>query len=253
MNNAILAVETSTDLLGVSVVNSKGVLSEVTTSRPRVHSAMLLPLSVGALNMADLSMEDIDCFAVSHGPGSFTGLRIGCASVQGMSLALGKGVVKVPTFEVYLRQCKAYDKIAIVQGKARGQTVCAYFERRKVPFENNHAFPSNCVYEEKIRIGPRTYAEFCVELSKELIDGPIWITGDAAHDFTISASGLLPYDIRPVDEHLLLPKPAIVGLIGRQMFEQGLEIHPSLATPEYYRRSQAEVLFSERIDEGEML
>ena len=74
----LLAVETSTDLLGVSVVNSKGVLSEVTTSRPRVHSAMLLPLSVEALKMADLSIEDIDCFAVSHGPGSFTGLRIGC-------------------------------------------------------------------------------------------------------------------------------------------------------------------------------
>jgi tRNA threonylcarbamoyladenosine biosynthesis protein TsaB len=251
MNNTVLAVETSTDLLGVSVVNKRGVLSEVTTSRPRVHSAMLLPLSVEALRMADLAMDDIDCFAVSQGPGSFTGLRIGCASVQGMALALGKGVVKVPTFEVYLRQCKAYDNLAIVQGKAKGQTVCAYFERIASFVSDEREFSCDYGFEEKVRIGPRTYTDFCEDLCKEPIEGPLWVTGDAAHEFSISASDLLPYEVRLVDEYLLLPKPGIVGLIGRRMFEQGLAVAPSLVTPEYYRQSQAEVLFSERGDEGE--
>ena len=49
--------------------------------------------------------------------------------------------------------------------------------------------------------------------------------------------------MRLVDEYLLLPRPGIVGLIGRQMFAHGQAVHPSLVVPEYYRKSYAEGSF----------
>lgn len=249
--NRILAVETSTDFLGVSIVDAGGVRFEITTSQPRIHSALLLPLCVYALEMVDVELNDIDCFAVSTGPGSFTGLRIGCAAVQGLALARNKPVVKVPTFEVYLRQCRGYDNLAVVQGRAKGQTVCAFYRRALLPYQNGEGFCNEYGFEQVVTIGPRSYEEFCQDLMKSAKER-IWVTGDAAYEFAEFASTCLPCEVRLVDEYLLLPRPGIVGLIGRQMFAHGQAVHPSLVVPEYYRKSYAEVIFSQRQDEGEM-
>ena len=80
---------------------------------------------------------------------------------------------------------------------------------------------------------------------------PVWITGDAAALFCQNAPSLGAYDVRPVDEYLLLPRPGIVGLIGRRMFREGDTVEPSSALPEYYRRSQAEVVFAKKRNEGD--
>ena len=68
--NKILAIETSTELLGVSVADDTGILSELTVVQARIHSEMLLPLCIQALEAAGLTPESVGCFAVSSGPGS---------------------------------------------------------------------------------------------------------------------------------------------------------------------------------------
>ncbi len=255
--NKILAIETSTELLGVSAADDTGILSELTVVQARIHSEMLLPLCIQALEAAGLTPESVDCFAVSSGPGSFTGLRIGSATVQGLALALKKPVVKVPTFEVYLRQCSAYRNIAIVQGRAKGQTVCALYKKEPAPGVpgqpaqslNGQGFWSLYGFEQVIPTGAKSYEGFCKGLAA--VREPVWITGDAAAEFCRTAPGLGTYDVRPVDEYLLLPRPGIVGLIGRRMFQEGITVAPSSALPEYYRRSQAEVVFAKKRNEGD--
>lgn len=254
--NKILAIETSTELLGVSVADDTGILSELTVVQARIHSEMLLPLCIQALEAAGLTPESVDCFAVSSGPGSFTGLRIGSATVQGLALALKKPVVRVPTFEVYLRQCSAYQNIAVVQGRAKGQTVCAIYKkgpgvsgRQSVQPSNGQGFWNLYGFEQVLPIGAKSYKEFCRDLAA--VREPVWITGDAAALFCQNAPSLGAYDVRPVDEYLLLPRPGIVGLIGRRMFREGDTVEPSSAVPEYYRRSQAEVVFAKKRNEGD--
>ncbi|HHY17153.1 MAG TPA: tRNA (adenosine(37)-N6)-threonylcarbamoyltransferase complex dimerization subunit type 1 TsaB [Firmicutes bacterium] len=246
--NRILAIETSTELLGVSVVDDTGMHFETTIVQARIHSEMLLPLCIQALETAGLAPESIDCLAVSSGPGSFTGLRIGSATVQGFALALKKPVARVPTFEVYLRQCSAYENVGVVQGKARGQTVCALYT--KVPSTSGGpcglpGFWSLYGFEQIVPVAAKSYEDFCENLRK-VDSGPVWMTGDAAADFCRVASDSGTCDVRLVDEYFRLPRPGIVGLIGLRMLREGDTVHPSLAIPEYYRRSQAEVVLAQK-------
>ena len=243
----VLAIETSTELLGVAVVDQGGVVSEFSVKKARIHSKMLLPLCISAVETAGLDLESFDCIAVSAGPGSFTGLRIGCATAQGLALAFGKAVAMIPTFEIYLRQCSVYPSVAIVQGKAKSQTVCAFYQRPSAgkpsgAGEGEDGFHRLYGFQEIEPIGAKSYDEFFEVLDKAKIS--VWVTGDAAKEFTRVAQEAGRSDVKAVDEILMLPRPAVAGLIGLQMFEKGQVVEPSSAVPKYYRRSQAEVVFA---------
>ena len=96
----ILAIDTSTDYLSVAIHNEDGLIAERNFRSPMKHSSCLMPLIVESLALADLSIEAIDGFAVSLGPGSFTGLRVGVATMKGLVFATGKPIVGVPTLDV---------------------------------------------------------------------------------------------------------------------------------------------------------
>lgn len=246
----ILAIETSTRLLGVAVVDDTGIRCELIMVQPRIHSKMLLPLCMQALDMVGLTPENVDCLAVSNGPGSFTGLRIGCATVQGLGFAANKPVVQVPTVEVYLRQCSAYPAVGIVQGKSKSQTVCALYKKAS-GLRHTSGFWNLYGFEEIVPIGAKTYTEFCNDLSKTSI-GPVWVTGDAAIEFCEVAREAGLHEVSVAGDHIRLPRPGVVGLIGMRMFKRGKVVSPSSVVPEYYRRSQAEVVFAKKQTKGDV-
>lgn len=95
----ILGIETSTAVCGVAVLNNNGPAVERSVVQAHIHSEKLLTLVKEALDEAALAMGEIDGVAVSIGPGSFTGLRIGLSSAKGFCFALGKPLVAVPTFD----------------------------------------------------------------------------------------------------------------------------------------------------------
>jgi tRNA threonylcarbamoyladenosine biosynthesis protein TsaB len=98
----ILAIETSTLLGGVAVSDdSSGMIAEVRLNVKSTHSERLMTEIDHLLKRSGLQVSDIDVFAVSIGPGSFTGLRIGVSTVKGFSFATGKPVVTVPTLEAF--------------------------------------------------------------------------------------------------------------------------------------------------------
>lgn len=95
----ILAIETATDVCGVALVHGGAVVAQRTVSEKNVHSEKLLPMVDDVLKESSLSLSVVDAIAVSIGPGSFTGLRIGLSTAKGLAVAQTKRVVPVPTLD----------------------------------------------------------------------------------------------------------------------------------------------------------
>lgn len=96
----ILAVDTTTPRGSLAVVTDQGVVAESRSTTPEGHSGWLLSAADAALRGLGLEARDLDGFAVTVGPGSFTGLRVGISSVQGLALGAGKPCVGVPSLDV---------------------------------------------------------------------------------------------------------------------------------------------------------
>ncbi len=243
MSSRILSIETSTTLLGVAVICDERIVFETSFLRPRIHSAMLLPFCLDALDKSGIAGQDISCIAVSLGPGSFTGLRIGAATAQGLAYSWDKPVVMVPSFSVYLYQAKNVPHVAIASGTAKAQAVSAFFEKREVcqkssgvPRGVHGDFWERYGFRELIPMGPRDPASFRDDLLKSRIE-PIYVTGDGAPQLVGNEGG--PFVL--MDLFWRLPRPGVLGIIGAEMFRGGLAVEPERALPEYVRESQAEV------------
>ena len=95
----ILAVDTATTSCSVAIVDKTSLLSEFTIDREETHSKHLMDMIKAAMRMAGLNFSDLDGFAVTRGPGSFTGLRIGISTIKGLVVASEKPVVGVSSLK----------------------------------------------------------------------------------------------------------------------------------------------------------
>jgi len=95
----VLGIETATWNASVAIIDEAVVLTEQRLPQSASHGTALFPLVADALRAADTTLEAIDLLAVSIGPGSFTGLRIGLSMAKGLALACGIPMVGVPTLE----------------------------------------------------------------------------------------------------------------------------------------------------------
>ena len=95
----ILAIETSSLVASAAIVSDDIMIAEYTMNYKKTHSQTLLPMVDEICRLTEYDINNIDYIAVSAGPGSFTGLRIGSATAKGLGLALDKPLVHVPTVE----------------------------------------------------------------------------------------------------------------------------------------------------------
>ena len=95
----ILAVDSTATTASVAITEDELLLAEYTIANGNTHSETLLPMVEASLNTLGLSVSDIDVFACSAGPGSFTGVRIGAATVKGLAFGSEKPCVAVSTLE----------------------------------------------------------------------------------------------------------------------------------------------------------
>jgi tRNA threonylcarbamoyladenosine biosynthesis protein TsaB len=101
----ILAIDTATTSCSVAILNAGTLCAEITMRKGQTHSKHLMTAIDSTLEMANFSVNELDGFAVTIGPGSFTGLRIGISTIKGMALAVGKPVVGISTLETLAWQC----------------------------------------------------------------------------------------------------------------------------------------------------
>jgi tRNA threonylcarbamoyladenosine biosynthesis protein TsaB len=124
----ILAIDTATRSGGVSLSRNGEVIASLMVKAPLQYAEKILYLVDFLLDQHKLKLEDMDCFAVSTGPGSFTGLRIGIATVKGFCQGLNKPVVGISTLEALAyRFCWAHSPVAPVIDAGREQIYGALF------------------------------------------------------------------------------------------------------------------------------
>lgn len=96
----LLAVDASGQVASVAIMTEEGIRAEYTVDYKKTHSQTLLPMIDEICKMTETEPAKLDAIAVSQGPGSFTGLRIGAATVKGMAFALDKPVIAIPTLQM---------------------------------------------------------------------------------------------------------------------------------------------------------
>jgi tRNA threonylcarbamoyladenosine biosynthesis protein TsaB len=125
----VLAVDTTTERGSVAVTEDDSVCGEVRLVRPGGHSRHLLPALDFLLGSLGLRPEDIEAFAVTTGPGSFTGIRVGLSTVQGLALGAGRPCLGMSALHVLAARTAGVAPISVVLMDAyRGEVYGAVYD-----------------------------------------------------------------------------------------------------------------------------
>ncbi len=128
----LLAVDTSTRGCSVAVHDPDAALAEATYNGSRTHTRHVMPMVRSVLGLAGLAVTDLDGFAVTLGPGTFTGLRIGVGTVKGLAEAAGKPVVGVSSLRALAEQANLDGRLICPMIDARrGEVYFSRFKRRE--------------------------------------------------------------------------------------------------------------------------
>lgn len=227
----ILGLDSSGLVAGVAVVEDDVLLAEYTTNYKKTHSQTLLPMLDELRRMIELELDTLDAVAVSSGPGSFTGLRIGSATAKGLGLALGKPLVEVPTLEGLAWNLCGTDRLVCPLMDARRNQVytAAYeFERKGESF----------ALLPVIGQAPIDIVEMLEKLnalSREVI-----FLGDGVpvYQSLIREHCRAPYAFAPAGNSR--QRAASVASLGAVYMRQGKTVSAAEHQPEYLRKSQAE-------------
>jgi tRNA threonylcarbamoyladenosine biosynthesis protein TsaB len=248
----ILGIETSTMTGGVALLNEERLISEYTFNVRTTHSARLMPALDRVLRDSSVSKCDIDGIAISIGPGSFTGLRIGFATAKGLALGLGVPLLGVPTLdalarnipfakyqicpildakrkEVYyslFRYEPSWDKGAGGQGD-KGMRVCGYTATR--PFS----------LSPLLRVSPYRVAP-PADLVKQIHEKTIFL-GDGMDVYRkLISEGLGDLALFAPNAQRL-PRAANVAEMGLLKLKAGEHLDIDSSEPIYIRPSDAEI------------
>lgn len=108
-----LAIDTSTTMAGIAVVDEQGLLAEYMLNDKKTHSQKLVPMMRELLDSMKLNPADIDIFAAVTGPGSFTGLRIGVTTIKALAYAAQKPVVGITSLDALANAVTASEDVIV--------------------------------------------------------------------------------------------------------------------------------------------
>ncbi len=127
----ILGIETATKVCGVGLVNDEDILADYQIHRGYIHAERLAEAVAGILNDTGVDRHELDGIAVSIGPGSFTGLRIGLGLAKGIAYGLNKPLIAVPTMEgLVSRMDGLCDWVCVMMHARKGEIFQGLFHRK---------------------------------------------------------------------------------------------------------------------------
>lgn len=227
----ILALDTATAAASIAVTAGERVVAEMTINTGRPHSELLMLHIAALLKQARLDKKDLQGIAVSTGPGSFTGLRIGLSTAKGLAYALGLPIAGVSTLAALAYQCPAPGAIVSpVLNAQRGMVYNALYTWEAGTMREST--PPRLVGAEA--------------LARELVAAhrPAWLLGDG---LPLMTPFIAPRDgLTAAPPHLVLPRAAAVGLLGAARLNGHGGDDVLRLEPFYIRRSAAEVTWERR-------
>ena len=230
----ILALDSSGLVASAAVVEDDVLIAEYTTDYKKTHSQTLLPMLDEIRQMIDLDLHTIDAIAISAGPGSFTGLRIGAATAKGLGLALNLPLVEVPTLQGLAFNLWGTDKL-----------VCPIMDaRRNQVYTGIYAFESGNmkVLEPQMAVDIEVIAEKLCRYGRNVV-----FLGDGVPVFRQKLeSGLLEQLTAAGNQFAFAPahvnkqRAGAVGTLALQYIREGRTETADEHQPEYLRMAQAE-------------
>ncbi len=118
-----LAIDTSCLTASCAICEEGKVLGEITIQNGKTHSQKIIPMAKSLLDLLDKDFKDMDLFAASIGPGSFTGLRIGVVTVKGLAYSLKRPVCGIPTLDALAYSVPDFTGLIIPMLDARNNQV----------------------------------------------------------------------------------------------------------------------------------
>jgi len=226
----ILSIETSTRVGSVAIIEDEHLIAEYILNVVSTHSERLLPSIDQILKDSQLTVRDIEGFAVSLGPGSFTGLRIGISTVKGLALATGRAVVGVPTLD-----CLAHN-IAFTH-----LLVCPILDARKGEVYTALYQGDGSGKLEKLTPDLAIKPEELLTRIKE----PVIFLGDGVEAYGDTLrSGQDNCFFAPV--YLHQPRASVLAKLGLEKFKQGHMFKEEEIQPLYCRLAEAEIAWKEK-------
>ena len=209
----LLALESSGLVASAAIVEDDVLIAEYTTDFKKTHSQTLLPMVDEIVRMTEMDLSTIDAVAVSSGPGSFTGLRIGAATAKGLCLALDKPLIAVPTLDALVYGVGPTEKLVVPIMDARRNQVYTKLDGKSKAMDMHELIARlNDKKQEVLFLGD----------------------GVPVYREQIEAEMQVPYSFAPA--HINRQRAASVGALA-------LTLEPMDAddfAPDYLRKSQAE-------------
>lgn len=226
----ILALDTATLVSTVALTTEKKLLAEFTLQTTKTHSEKLMPTIDMLCRFSQVQPAMIDAVAVSIGPGSFTGLRIGLATAKAFSYVRSLPLIGVPTpLGLAYNLAGSSRLLAPVLDAQKGNVYLTVYEF------------CNGVVREVAPVRVLAAAEAYEWLQQT--GRPVTLLGESAGLVAAAGSGAA-IDVAP--DHLVMPRAASVAEAARRLYEAGEVSDAMTLEPIYVRRSEAEVLWERR-------
>ena len=230
----ILALDSSASPASAALLEDGKILSEFYINTKQTHSQTLMPMVEAVLRLSAKTLDDVDCLAVSAGPGSFTGVRIGVSCVKGLAMARNIPCAGVSTLRAMAENARGMDGIVCAVMDARcGQVYNALFRAENGEIERlcaDRALPIAELYAECEAYGDR-----------------LLLVGDGA---ALCHKTFASFGARLLQPQQQFQRASGVALAAQELICAGQTVTPDALMPIYLRLPQAERELKKKQESG---
>ena len=222
----VIGIDTSTKVATISIIDEEKVIGEYSLSKDMSHSEKLMPMIKEVLDNVDISISEIDLFAVGVGPGSFTGLRIGAATAKSFAHLFDKPIIGVSTLETLAYNMNLSDSIIMPMLDARRDRVyTALYRFEDLAMEEIEA-------SQILEIN---------DIGDKLKDyDRIIVNGEGSLIYKKEIEGALGGKVRFASLGQNVPRSVSICELALKKYNKGERDDLFTLTPDYIRPSQAE-------------
>ena len=232
----ILALDSTAQVGSVALCQDETLIAEYTINTGNTHSETLLPMVESVLKIAGYTVDDVELFVCTAGPGSFTGVRIGASTIKGMAFGKGKPCVGVSTLEALALNGVALDGILCPSMNARRQQVY------NALFDGNSASLSRLCEDRALAI-----TELGEELMQKYPESPVYLMGDGAKLVYDALRDTMGARLILLPERLIHQSGYNTAMAGLRLYREGVTASDAELSPVYLRPSQAERMRNEKL------
>ncbi len=249
----ILAIETTGAFASVAIMKDDKIIGHISGSDRFSHLQNLMPQVETVIKENKLSISDIELIAVSNGPGSFTGIRIGVSTARALSQILNIPCVAVPSLDALALRGAEYAKAHAAgaqnfcEEKECPLLICPMLDARRSQVYAGGYFIKDGYPVEEIKAGPYMLDEF---LEKAAGYSRILVLGDAIDKYAEKMAEIRPEGTETAPEDIKYQDASCVAALGAKLFAENGGLSYNEVQPEYMRIAEAERKLKEQQAKG---